>query len=76
MKNILNQEYGWYKKDTTIRQEPAPKPKFRIEWDETDSTKVQADTSVTEKNKGIKRIFKKKKDRLITYLNRSEYLPS
>jgi hypothetical protein len=62
LKNILNQEYGWYKKDTTIRQEPALKPKFRIVWDETDSTKVRPDSSTAEKKKGIMRIFKKKKN--------------
>jgi AsmA-like C-terminal region len=61
LKNILNEEYGWFKKDSTMKQEPAPRPKFRIEWSETDTTRVQKDTTVVEKNKLINRIFKKKK---------------
>jgi hypothetical protein len=61
LKTILNEEYGWFKRDSLLKQEPAPKPKFRIVWPETDTTMVQKDTSVVEKNKGINRIFKKKK---------------
>jgi hypothetical protein len=61
LKNILNEEYGWFKRDTIVKQEPAPKPKFRIEWSETDSTSLQKDTSIVGKDKGISRIFKKKK---------------
>ncbi|MBA4321352.1 MAG: hypothetical protein C0408_00895 [Odoribacter sp.] len=61
LKNILNKEYGWFKKDSAIKQETAPKPRFRIEWEETDSTKNQVDTSSVTKERGIKRIFKKKK---------------
>jgi hypothetical protein len=60
LKNILNEEYGWFKRDSTRKVETAPKPKFRIEWSETDTTVVQNDTSVVDKNKGINRIFKKK----------------
>lgn len=61
LKNILNKEYGWFKKDSTIKQETAPKPRFRIEWEETDSIKTQPDTSLVNKEGGINRIFKKKK---------------
>jgi hypothetical protein len=61
LKSILNKEYGWFKKDSTIKQETAPKPKFRIEWGETDSTKTRIDTSLIKKEQGINRIFKKKK---------------
>jgi hypothetical protein len=55
------EEYGWFKKDSTIKQETAPKPRFRIEWEETDSSKIQPDTSRAIKEGGINRIFKKKK---------------
>jgi hypothetical protein len=61
LKSILNKEYGWYKKDSTIKQETAPSPRFRIEWEETDSTKVQPDTVQVNKERGINSIFKKKK---------------
>jgi hypothetical protein len=60
LKSILNKEYGWFKKDSTIKQETVPKPRFRIEWEETDSTKTQLDTSRVNKEGGINRIFKKK----------------
>jgi hypothetical protein len=61
LKSILNKEYGWYKKDSTIKQETAPRPKFRIQWEETDSTKNQIDTSPANKESGINTIFKRKK---------------
>jgi hypothetical protein len=44
LKSILNKEYGWFKKDSTLRQETAPKPRFRIQWEETNSSKNQIDT--------------------------------
>jgi hypothetical protein len=47
LKTILNQEYGWYKNDTTIKQKPAEKKsRFRITWDETDSAKTKPDPKV------------------------------
>ncbi len=61
LKSILNKEYGWFKKDSTVRQETAPKPRFKIEWVETDSIKTQPDTIRVNKKRGINRIFKKKK---------------
>ena len=62
LKTILNQEYGWYKQDSTIRKEtkPNPKPKFRITFPETDSSANVNDTIPAEKNRRINRIFKKK----------------
>jgi hypothetical protein len=44
LKTILNQEYGWYKKDSTVNQTPkneAKKPKVRIKWDDGDAEKTQ-----------------------------------
>jgi AsmA-like C-terminal region len=61
LKSILNKEYGWFRKDSTTKQETAPKPKFRIEWDDSDTAKTRVDTSRVNKEHGINRIFKKKK---------------
>jgi hypothetical protein len=61
LKRILNKEYGWYKKDSTIREEKTTKPRFRIQWDENDSTGILIDTSSVNKDKGINSIFKMKK---------------
>ena len=62
LKSILNKEYGWFKRDSTIKQKTTPKPRFRIEWDEIDSTKTQPDTSRVNKEGGINRIFRNKKE--------------
>lgn len=41
LKTILNEEYGWYSNDTTLtKTKPAPARKFRIVWEELDSTKI------------------------------------
>jgi hypothetical protein len=46
LKNILNQEYGWFKKDTAVKQKPVEKKsRFRITWDENDSIKRTPDLS-------------------------------
>jgi hypothetical protein len=60
IKTILNQEYGWYKSDTTVKQKPAEKKsRFRITWDETDSLKTLPYPQIEEKN-AVKILFKKK----------------
>jgi hypothetical protein len=61
LKNILNEEYGWFKSDTTINTGTTSKPKFRIQFEETDTTSVRNDTVATEENRGLNRIFRKKK---------------
>jgi hypothetical protein len=61
LKGILSKEYGWYGKDSTILQETAPKPRFRIQWEESDSTGTRGDTSSVNKERGINSIFKRKK---------------
>ena len=65
LRSILNQEYGWFKNDTVPVPEPAQestkkKARFKIFWDETDSTKQSPEPPPEEKEKGIKSIFKKK----------------
>jgi len=38
LKTILNQEYGWYKNDSTVKPKPAEKKtRFRITWDDSDT---------------------------------------
>jgi hypothetical protein len=39
LKTILNQEYGWFKSDTAAKKKPVERSRFKIKWDETDSTK-------------------------------------
>lgn len=61
LKTILNQEYGWYKKDSLPKQTPAEKKtRFKISWDETDSVKTVPNPTVVKKESIIKNIFKKK----------------
>jgi hypothetical protein len=66
LKTILNQEYGWYKYDSTVSQKPAGEKRFKIAWEETDTAKT--DTTKTDttqyipvrKESVIKNIFRKK----------------
>lgn len=61
LKTILNQEYGWYKSDTVTKAKPAvKKSRFKISWDERDSTKNTPDPPPAKKENTIKNIFKKK----------------
>lgn len=61
LKSILNQEYGWYKSDTAVKQKPAEKkPRFKISWDETDSTTNNDKPPVVKKENSLKNIIKKK----------------
>lgn len=44
LKTILNQEYGWYKNDSTVNQKPAEKKsRFKITWDDADTVKPLSD---------------------------------
>ena len=61
IKTILNEEYGWYKGDTAVKQEATTKPRFKIEFSETDSASAIKDTATQRESKGIYRIFRKKK---------------
>jgi hypothetical protein len=47
LKTILNQEYGWYKGDSTLHQKPAEKKsRFRINWDDEDTVRSSTDSTV------------------------------
>lgn len=60
LKSILNEEYGWFKRDSTVKQDNTTKPKFRIIFPETDTAAAVKDTIPAEKDRRINRIFKKK----------------
>lgn len=62
LKNMLNEEYGWYddetKAGTPAKTAPEQKkPRFSITWEETDS--VPAEKTV-EEEKGLRNLFRKK----------------
>ncbi len=58
LKSILNQEYGWYKNDTTTKQKPAEKSKrFKISSGETDSIKSSPDQAALKKKPVVKKKF-------------------
>jgi hypothetical protein len=55
LKTILNQEYGWYKNDSTLNQKPPDKKsRFKIKWEDEDTLKNTPDTPV------VKNVVKKK----------------
>jgi len=61
LKTILNQEYGWFKNDTSVQQKPqAGTPRFKITWDETDTVKADTAPPVVKKESVIRNIFRKK----------------
>jgi hypothetical protein len=60
LKSILNEEYGWFKRDSSIKQDNSPKPRFRIIFPETDTSSTVKDTARVENDRKINRIFKKK----------------
>ena len=54
LKTILNQEYGWYKNDSTVNQKPAEKKsRFRITWDDGDTVKDSLQTSCGKKENRV-----------------------
>ena len=59
LRSILNEEYGWYSKDTTVVPAKEQKPKFKINWEEgiTPPDTIRQDT--TKKDSGIKKLFNK-----------------
>jgi len=62
VKQLLNSEFGWFKNDTTIKEEE-PKPEddgFQIEWEEAETEESKEDT---EKKKDTKTETKPKKEK-------------
>jgi len=61
LKTILNQEYGWYKTDSTVTQKPLEKKsRFKIAWDDGDSVKSNPAPPPEKKENSIKTMLKKK----------------
>jgi hypothetical protein len=61
LKTILNEEFGWYRNDSTVTKTTLPaNKKFRITWEETDSVKGEAEEPVVQKEGEKKSIFRKK----------------
>jgi hypothetical protein len=61
LKTILNQEYGWYKGDSSLSQKPAEKKsRFKISWDDNDTVKVKQSPPPEKSENTFKNLFKKK----------------
>ncbi len=60
LKTILNQEYGWFKDDSTLQQELPEKSRFRITFGETDSIIDTPEPPAEKKESVLKNLFKKK----------------
>ncbi len=60
LRNILNEEYGWYSNDTTRKSNPEETRKFRIIWEEADSIGTTRQVE-DDKKLPLLRLFKKKK---------------
>ncbi len=60
LRSILNREYGWYKSDTTVKEQPASKPRFRITWEGSDTLQTDIDTTSVKKENPSRNMFKKK----------------
>lgn len=61
LKKILNEEYGWYGRDTSAPARETAKHRFRINWEGSDSTSVEKEAPRRpQKENFIDKIFKKK----------------
>jgi len=62
LRSILNEEYGWFSKDTSVVPVKEQKPKFRINWEEgitPPDTSNQDTIKKDKKNTGIKNLLNK-----------------
>jgi hypothetical protein len=62
LKTILNQEYGWFKKDTVAApRQTTSTPRFKIAWGDADTAKVEAEEKPAVKTDSpLKNLFRKK----------------
>ena len=59
-KSILNQEYGWFKNDSSIsKTKETTAPRFKISWGDDDSSKTVTEPRLEKKENTIKNIFRK-----------------
>ncbi len=62
LKKILNEEFGWFKKDTTIKKEEEPEDDgFIIEWEEETDENPKNSNDKSQKTKNNKEVKNKKK---------------
>jgi hypothetical protein len=61
LKTILNQEYGWFKKDTVATPGKTKSvPRFKIAWGDADTVKVEEEEAPVKKNDSpLKNLFRK-----------------
>lgn len=63
LRNILNEEYGWFRQDTLSKKVQEPAPRFRIEWSETaDSAAVTNTRPAEEPDNFLNRLLRRKKN--------------
>ncbi len=62
LKSILNQEYGWFRNDSTVRHDNPSHAKFRIVFPETDTASAVKEVKEAGSGNRINRIFKRKSD--------------
>jgi hypothetical protein len=63
LKSILNEEYGWYRNDTTVSTpRTSPANKFRITWEEADTGKIDRTNASRPDEGGIRNLFRKKQN--------------
>lgn len=62
LKTMLNQEYGWFKNDTAVKQktETRAEPRFRISWGEGDTIKQVQEQVPEKKVNPLRNIIKKR----------------
>jgi len=62
LKKILNEEYGWYKNDSTLKDktQAAKRTRFKISWDGIDSLKNEPDTLTERKTRKIRNLLRTK----------------
>jgi hypothetical protein len=61
LKTILNQEYGWFKNDSTPEQKNTSGTRFRISWGEdADTTQTKTESGEEKSVNPLKTLFKKK----------------
>jgi len=66
LRTILNEEYGWFKNDTTVVEKPEERttPRFRILWEETDTLSNETDEDLPAEDKKenpLRNLFKRKR---------------
>jgi hypothetical protein len=60
LKSILNQEYGWFKNDSSVnKKQSTGTPRFKIIFEDNDTVKVAPEQSETKKESTLKKLFKK-----------------